>query len=114
MSDTATPVQLLLRAVRSLPAAEQDVVLEYVLGHSPGGTQRPMPGALSMVGAMPEAGALASAAPLRTFPVRLPEPLYDRLKAWSEEHEFPMAVVVRGLLERFLEEQERATVTAAP
>lgn len=43
--------------------------------------------------------------PLRTIPVRLPEPLHERLKAWSEEHNFPMAVVVRGLIERFLDDQ---------
>ncbi len=46
--------------------------------------------------------------PLHTIPVRLPEPLYDRLKAWSEEHSFPMAVVVRGLIERFLDDQAAA------
>jgi hypothetical protein len=45
--------------------------------------------------------------PLSTLPVRFPETLYDRLKAWSEEHGFPMAVVVRGLVERFLDEQQR-------
>jgi uncharacterized protein (DUF433 family) len=45
--------------------------------------------------------------PLRTMPVRFPEPLYERLRAWSEEHNFPMAVVVRGLVERFLDEQQR-------
>lgn len=45
--------------------------------------------------------------PLRTMPVRFPEPQYQRLKHWSEEHNFPMAVVVRGLVERFLDEQSR-------
>ncbi len=45
--------------------------------------------------------------PLSTLPVRFPETLYERLKAWSEEHGFPMAVVVRGLVERFLDEQHR-------
>jgi fermentation-respiration switch protein FrsA (DUF1100 family) len=44
--------------------------------------------------------------PLRTMPVRLPEAHYQRLKQWSEEHHFPMAVVVRGLVERFLDDQQ--------
>ena len=44
--------------------------------------------------------------PLRTMPVRLPEGHYLRLKDWSEEHNFPMAVVVRGLVERFLDSQQ--------
>jgi transcriptional regulator with XRE-family HTH domain len=44
---------------------------------------------------------------LRTMPVRFPEQQYQRLKDWCEKHGFPMAVVVRGLVERFLDEQER-------
>jgi predicted DNA-binding protein len=40
------------------------------------------------------------------MPIRFPEPLYQRLKEWSNEHNFPMAVVVRGLVERFLDEQQ--------
>lgn len=44
--------------------------------------------------------------PLRTMPVRLPEEHYQRLKDWSESHSFPMAVVVRGLVERFLDDQQ--------
>jgi hypothetical protein len=46
--------------------------------------------------------------PLRTMPVRFPEQQYQRLKDWSEQHNFPMAVVVRGVVERFLEEQQRS------
>ncbi len=45
--------------------------------------------------------------PLRTMPVRFPEAQYERLRAWAEGHNFPMAVVVRGLVERFLDEQQR-------
>ena len=43
--------------------------------------------------------------PLRTLPVRFPDRQYDRLKAWCEANNFPMAVVVRGLVERFLDER---------
>lgn len=42
------------------------------------------------------------------MPVRFPVPLYERLKQWCEQNNFPMAVVVRGLVERFLEEQAPA------
>jgi hypothetical protein len=52
-------------------------------------------------------GGSPAQGPLRTMPVRFPERQYERLKAWSESHGFPMAVVVRGLVERFLDEQER-------
>lgn len=40
-------------------------------------------------------------------PVRFPKEQYERFKAWCDEHAFSMAVVVRGLVERFLEEQGR-------
>jgi hypothetical protein len=43
--------------------------------------------------------------PFQTIPVRLPEPQYRRLKQWSDDNGFPMAVIVRGLLERFLDDQ---------
>ena len=46
-----------------------------------------------------------TAGPLRTLPVRFPDRQYDRLKAWCEANNFPMAVVVRGLVERFLDER---------
>jgi hypothetical protein len=55
----------------------------------------------------PPAGQVGGAGqgPLRTVPVRFPDAQYQRLKAWSEAHSFPMAVVVRGLVERFLDAQ---------
>jgi len=37
------------------------------------------------------------------IPVRLSEAQHQRLKQWCAEHNFPMAVVVRGLIERFLD-----------
>jgi len=56
----------------------------------------------------PSPGAFGVPGPLRTMPVRFPEQQYKRLKAWCEEHKFPMAVVVRGVVERFLDEQQAA------
>jgi hypothetical protein len=56
----------------------------------------------------PPPGAVGASGPLRTMPVRFPEEQYQRLKAWCQEQKFPMAVVVRGLVERFLEEQQHA------
>lgn len=57
----------------------------------------------------PSAGYLATTTqgPWRTMPVRLPVQQYERLKGWCEENSFPMAVVVRGVVERFLDEQQR-------
>lgn len=47
------------------------------------------------------------AGPHQMLPVRLPEEQHRRLKEWCEEHGFSMAVVIRGLVERFLEDQGR-------
>jgi hypothetical protein len=38
--------------------------------------------------------------------VRLPADLHARFRRWATSHGFSMASVVRGLLERFLDEQE--------
>jgi hypothetical protein len=45
---------------------------------------------------------------LKVLPVRLPLSDYERLRAWSRSHDFSMAVIVRTLVERFLERQESA------
>ena len=51
-------------------------------------------------------GALGPGAQ-QVVPVRFPEAQHQRLKDWCATHGFPMAVVVRGLVERFLDDQER-------
>lgn len=38
-------------------------------------------------------------------PVRFSQEQYEQFKSWCEDNGFSMAVVVRGLVERFLEEQ---------
>jgi hypothetical protein len=43
----------------------------------------------------------------RTVPTRLSVEQYDRLKQWCQANGFAMAVVLRGLVERFLDEQAR-------
>jgi hypothetical protein len=49
--------------------------------------------------------AEASGSGVAMLPVRLPPDLHERLRRWSNEHGFSMAAVVRGLVERFLDEQ---------
>jgi len=43
--------------------------------------------------------------PVAMFPVRLPPELHERLRRWSTDAGFSMAGIVRGLIERFLDEQ---------
>jgi len=44
---------------------------------------------------------------LKVLPVRLPAGDYERLRTFSRDHGFTMAVIVRTLVERFLDAQAR-------
>jgi hypothetical protein len=122
-------MRLLLKAVRSLPQDEQDTVLTELLGAKVvGGRPEPPSGrssrddpAWASLASMEvqrvslglEPGAplnafspqLRAGGPWRTVPIRLSVEQYDRLKQWCQANGFAMAVVLRGLVERFLDEQ---------
>jgi hypothetical protein len=126
--------RLLTKAIRTLPQRDQDAVLRDLLQafmeRSQGGSVETA--ADPSIGGVPigaAGGGLAfglhpgsghvlladepatqesghrEAPSYRMVPVRLPEEQYARFKAWCGEHGFSMAVVVRGLLERFLAQQ---------
>jgi hypothetical protein len=119
--------RLLLKAVRGLPQREQDQVLAALIGsaltgptppgrpgHGP--LPHPRPGSAPMRPEMLlmsdpstpfEVGPVEASGPSAMLPVRLPPELHERLRRWSNEHGFSMASVVRGLVERFLDEQGR-------
>jgi hypothetical protein len=119
-------VSLLLKAIRRLPEREQDVVLRHLLGL--GGThrvlrQRPEPGfelvapelgPWKPVRATLEAHGSQSPGSAQVVPVRLPEAQYRRLKEWCQGHNFAMAVVIRGLVDQFLDRQGGAASGASP
>jgi hypothetical protein len=50
-------------------------------------------------------GVLPSGEESQLVTVRLPQEQHTQLRAWCSEHNFTMAAVIRGLLERFLEEE---------
>ena len=52
-------------------------------------------------------GTLAPGEESQLVTFRLPAERHTELRAWCAEHGFTMAAVVRGLIERFLEEQQR-------
>ena len=55
---------------------------------------------------MPSSAGSLGRAGQQMVPVRFPEAQHRRLKEWCSTHGFSMAVVVRGLVERFLDQQE--------
>jgi len=120
--------KLLLKAVRGLPQREQDQVLAALIRSalpspvttagrpSPVSLPHPRPGSAPIPPEMllvsdpatAQAGSVeGSGSGVAMLPVRLPPELHERLRRWSNEHGFSMAAVVRGLVERFLDEQER-------
>ena len=110
--------RLLFKAVKGLPEEEQRAVFEYFFERGIGMAQPPFPEAFGGSGAGPEAAIAPPAVRLVTadkrvgpahvmMPVRLTEAQHRRLKQWCAENNFPMAVVVRGLVDRFLDSWEK-------
>jgi hypothetical protein len=107
--------RLLLKAVRQLPQRDQDVILRYLMTSFVG--RRSDVGPQAMASTMVATDPLSSpslqigfhGAPTgpgqQTLPVRLSEKQHRELRDWCGRHNFSMAVVIRGLVERFLEAQ---------
>ncbi len=109
---------LLLKALRSLSPEERDQVMAELLDArlqpAPVAAPLPMPlpqpalpqalpGQGQHVAALRESLALEAAGPWQTVPVRLPVELHERLRQWCQTNDFTMAVVLRGLVARFLD-----------
>jgi hypothetical protein len=118
--------ELLLQAVRTLKPEEQEEVLAELLvagtatslSGPPTPAEHPvsLPPYVSITGLRRRFGPVArtedflttlavTSGDVKVLPVRLPEADYERLRAWSKEHGFSMAVIIRTLVERFLDEQ---------
>jgi hypothetical protein len=116
--------RLMLKAVRSLPAEEQDQLLEAMLEPKlapwpgVGGPGLPSPDLLAgqppvhrIYGqdpryelTLPPLGP-ETGGPWQSVPVRLSTDQHERLKQWCQANGFTMAVVLRGLVARFLDDQ---------
>jgi hypothetical protein len=109
--DPDRAARLLLKALDSLTQRDRDLVLRNLLT-----------GRIGSVSGRGPSHAHATEAPL-SFPeadvgmeitrqveqpllVRLPADLHARFRRWATSHGFSMASVVRGLVERFLDDQE--------
>src|SRR5216110_805830 len=99
---TPEPAKRLAELLETLPTEERSEITAWLLG------QR-YPGSPAILGrAWPrmagEAGRLAGALPVgedsQLDTIRLPAERHAQLRAWCAEHQFTMAAVVRGLIER--------------
>jgi hypothetical protein len=116
--------KLLLKAVRGLPGEEQDKVLEELIEArfavaGTGLAELPR----EVVAGLPEQlpsrmflgeprlellkGTPGAGETLTVVPARLSSEQHERLKQWCQANGFTMAVVLRGLVARFLDEQAR-------
>lgn len=116
---------LLFKAAQQLPEDEERALVEYFLERgirSEHAWRQPIGEAawtetarILRHGGLPERSAMAAhlsehkvvGGDQVTIPVRLSQAQHKRLKQWCAKHEFPMAVVVRGLIERFLDEWDK-------
>jgi hypothetical protein len=107
---------LIVKALRSLSPEERDQVVTELLDarlQAPVTSPIPLtqsvlphalPGPGGHVAALRESLALEAAGPWQAVPVRLPVELHERLRQWCQANDFTMAVVLRGLVARFLDE----------
>jgi hypothetical protein len=98
--------------LETLPAAERLELTAWLLQRTdmtlPMALGRPVE-SLSRRQSAGATGYLASLLPAgeesQLVTIRLPAASHARLRTWCGEHDFTMAAVVRGLVERFLEQQ---------
>jgi hypothetical protein len=99
------PAEQLVAILETLPVQQRQELTSWLLGTSVGQVGRPWTPHLAL-------HRLASSLPTgedsQLVTIRLPAERHAALRAWCADHGFTMAAVVRGLVERFLEDQERA------
>jgi Arc/MetJ-type ribon-helix-helix transcriptional regulator len=116
------PARLLVKAVRSLSEQDQRILLTALFRDAIPGPIGRMPDDVVFLRSSPMPvpyGAVSEPmteplGPTAMLPVRLPPDLHERLRRWSNQSGFSMASVVRGLVERFLDEQARGEGRARP
>jgi hypothetical protein len=106
------PAKRLVELLETLPAEERAEITAWLLGQRHTGLlmgRAAWSGAGAAAVAREQMQRLTGALPVgedsQLVTIRLPAERHAQLRAWCAEHEFTMAAVVRGLVERFLEQQ---------
>jgi hypothetical protein len=110
VQDEVGPYALLAKALRTLTDEEQGVVLQHVLPvvgltGSPATALTNPPTAARAALVVELASQAAPGADKVGLLVRLPSRTHGRLKLWCDTNGHSMNVVVRGLIEQFLDGQ---------
>lgn len=109
------PADRLVDLLETLPAEARQEVTAWLLGEG-----RPLaaPPALSATWPLGSdvrrrlIGDLPAGEDSQLITIRLPADRHTELRTWCADHGFTMAAVVRGLIERFLEDQQRVAAPA--
>jgi hypothetical protein len=101
---------LLMRALNSLSEGDRERVVAWMLRHLPV-VADPYRSGLSVLAPELEIHTRRLRPPggQQVVPIRFSSEEHARLRAWSEQHGFSMASVVRGLVNRFLDSQPDTT-----
>jgi hypothetical protein len=110
------PAQRLIALLETLPAEERREITAWLLERTGGdSTSRTW---VEMSPAAPRSvpprsvqrltSVLASGEDTQLITIRLPTERHVELREWCTAHGFTMAAVVRGLVDRFIEEQHQA------
>lgn len=102
-----SPTELVIEAIKSLPGSDRDRALAWLVDRGAHWETPQTPASLPQL--QPERDALERYASLRgehqAVLVRLPVAEHARLRDWCDRHDFAMATVIRGLVDRFLDQQ---------
>lgn len=117
MTTPQSPADKLVALLETLPEEERREITAFLLGRSrpvaPSTIGLTLPHMMiSRIGERPPteerlrrvASALPAGEDSQLVTIRLPAERHAELRTWCGEHGFTMAAVVRGLVERFLEE----------
>ncbi len=103
-AESPPPAEQLVALLETLPPERRQEVTAWLLDQRRTGAGPAWPPSLRL-------HRLASTLPTgedsQLVTIRLPAERHATLRTWCTEHGFTMAAVVRGLVERFLEDQQR-------
>jgi hypothetical protein len=109
MASEDGPVEKLAALLETLEPADRQEITAWLLG---GSARRAWPlGQVlhrDLLASREVATGLVAGEASQLVNIRLPTEAHERLRTWCNEHSFSMAAVIRGLVERFLDDQERA------
>jgi hypothetical protein len=99
------PAEQLVAVLETLPAEQRQELTAWLLGT---GVGQIGPAWSPRLALHRLASSLPTGEDSQLVTIRLPAERHAALRTWCADHGFTMAAVVRGLVERFLEDQERA------